>query len=95
MIVLGQIYAQENQPDKAITALNEANDLITARHGRGRLDDGRRLEGAEAEIPVTIAQAYISAKRYDEASARPPHPRGRESGQPHVRPEPREHLRAK
>ena len=68
-IVLGQIYAQENQADKAIDRLRFADSLITAR--LPEIDSAMAADWSKqkAEIPVTIAQAYISAKRYDEASA--------------------------
>jgi tetratricopeptide (TPR) repeat protein len=69
MIVLGQIYAQENQPDKAIERLKAADDLITTRLPEVDSTMATAWKEQQAEIPVTIAQAYISAKRYDEASA--------------------------
>jgi tetratricopeptide (TPR) repeat protein len=69
MIVLGQIYAQENQPDKAITHLKAADDLITTRTPEVDSVMAAQWKDQQAEIPVTIAQAYISAKRFDEASA--------------------------
>ena len=69
MIVLGQIYAQENQPDKAITHLTAANDLINSRMAEVDSTMASAWKEQQAEIPVTIAQAYISAKRFDEAAS--------------------------
>jgi tetratricopeptide (TPR) repeat protein len=67
MIVLGQIYAQENQPDKAIAHLKAADELITTRLPEVDSAMAAGWKEQQAEIPVTIAQAYISAKRFDEA----------------------------
>src|SRR6185503_6575544 len=67
--VLGQIYAQENQPDKAIAHLKAADELITTRLPEVDSAMAAGWKEQQVEIPVTIAQAYISAKRYDEASA--------------------------
>jgi tetratricopeptide (TPR) repeat protein len=69
MVVLGQIYAQENQPDKAIVHLQRADSLITARLPEVDSAMATEWRTQQAEIPVTIAQAYIGAKRYDEASS--------------------------
>lgn len=69
MIVLGQIYAQGNEPDKAIVHLKRADSLITARIPEVDSTMSSSWKEQQAEIPVTIAQAYISAKRFDEASA--------------------------
>jgi len=80
MIVLGQIYASEagtttdpavrmEATDKAIQRLREADQVITARIAD--VDSATAVGWLEqqAEIPVTIAQALISAERLDEAAA--------------------------
>src|SRR5688500_3025689 len=69
MIVLGQIYAQENQPDRAIAHLQRADSLIKAKLPELDSANAEMWRQNGADIPVTIAQAYISAKRFDEASA--------------------------
>ena len=69
MIVLGQIYAQENQPDKAIAHLQTADSLIKAKLPELDSANAEMWRANGADIPVTIAQAYISAKRFDEAAA--------------------------
>lgn len=68
MIVLGQIYAQENEADKAIVHLNRADSLIRARLPEVDSVMAVAWKENQSEIPVTIAQAYISAKRFDEAA---------------------------
>lgn len=69
MVVLGQIYAQENQPDKAIERLKQADEVIKTRSSAVDTSMARQWKEMGADIPVTIAQAYISAKRYTEAAA--------------------------
>jgi tetratricopeptide (TPR) repeat protein len=69
MVVLGQIYAQENQPDRAIFHLQRADSLIRARLPEVDSAMAAEWRAQQAQIPVTIAQAYISAQRFDEASA--------------------------
>jgi tetratricopeptide (TPR) repeat protein len=68
MIVLGQIYAQENQADKAIVHLKAADELITTRLPEVDSAMAAGWKEQQAEIPVTIAQAYIGARRFDEAT---------------------------
>jgi tetratricopeptide (TPR) repeat protein len=70
MIVLGQIYVQENQPDRAITYLREADAMITRRAADPALDTAmvREWRTQQADIPVQIAQALIAAERFDEAA---------------------------
>ena len=68
MIVLGQIYVQESQPDRSITLLKQADSVINAlvpQVDSALAADWRALQ---TDIPVTIAQAYISAQRFDEAA---------------------------
>lgn len=67
MIVLGQIYAQEQDPDRAIARLREAQQVIETRSSE--VDSTMAASWAEQalEIPVTIAQAYVAAERYPEA----------------------------
>ena len=80
MIVLGQIYASEagtttdptlrmEATEKAIQRLREADEVITARIAD--LDSASAASWLEQQedIPVTIAQALISAERYDDAAA--------------------------
>ena len=69
MIVLGQIYAQENDVDRAIKNLQQADSVIKARTTEVDSAMAAQWKEQQAEIPVTIAQAYITAKRYNEASA--------------------------
>jgi tetratricopeptide (TPR) repeat protein len=66
--VLGQIYVQENQPDRAIANLREADELITRR--APEVDSAMAAEWRvqQADIPVQIAQALIAAERFDEAA---------------------------
>lgn len=68
MVVLGQIYVQEGQPDRAITYLRRADSLINAR--AMQVDSALAVEWRlqQADIPVQVAQALISAERYDEAA---------------------------
>ena len=68
MIVLGQIYVQESQPDRAVTLLKQADSLIDARAPQADSALAADWRVTQAEIPVTIAQAYISAERLDEAA---------------------------
>ena len=80
MIVLGQIYASDagtatdpavrlEASEKAIQRLREADEVITARIAD--VDSASSVNWLEqqAEIPVTIAQALISAERFDDAAA--------------------------
>jgi tetratricopeptide (TPR) repeat protein len=68
MIVLGQIYVQENQPDRAIGYLREADALITRRAPEVDSTMAADWRTQQADIPVQIAQALISAERFDEAA---------------------------
>jgi tetratricopeptide (TPR) repeat protein len=68
MIVLGQIYVQENQPDRAIGFLREADALITRRAPEVDSTMAADWRTQQADIPVQIAQALISAERFDEAA---------------------------
>jgi tetratricopeptide (TPR) repeat protein len=82
MIVLGQIYASAagtmtdpaarmETTDKAIERLREADEVITTLTQMPEVDSALAASwlAQQAEIPVTIAQALISAERYDEAAA--------------------------
>ena len=68
MVVLGQIYSQEGQPDRAIAYLRQADSLIDAR--APQVDSALIADWriTQADIPVQVAQALISAERYDEAA---------------------------
>lgn len=68
MVVLGQIYVQEGQPDRAITYLRRADSVIEAR--AEQVDSAMIAEWriTQADIPVQVAQALLSAERYDEAA---------------------------
>ena len=68
MIVLGQIYAQDNQAEKAVEHLRRADSLITARLPELDSTMAASWTDQRADIPVAIAQAYISAGRFDEAA---------------------------
>ena len=68
MVVLGQIYVQESQPDLAIERLKQADVLINTKAAGVDTSMARQWKEMQVEIPVTIAQAYITAKRYDEAA---------------------------
>ncbi len=68
MVVLGQIYVQEAQPDMAIERLKLADQVINTKAAGVDTSMARQWKEMQAEIPVTIAQAYITAKRYDEAA---------------------------
>jgi tetratricopeptide (TPR) repeat protein len=64
-IIAGQIYLQENQPDKAIDHLKRAQEII-----RTETSDSATMvswKESEKEIPPALAQAYLLAKRYPEA----------------------------
>ena len=69
MVVLGEIYVQEDQPDRAITYLKQADSLIDARAPQVDSSLAADWRAAQADLPVQIAQAYLGAERYDEASA--------------------------
>lgn len=80
MIVLGQLYVAEagaatdpaarlEATDKAIARLNEADGVIKARISEVDSTLAEAWREQQAEIHVTIAQALISAERFDEASA--------------------------
>ena len=69
MIVLGQIYVQEDQPDRALTYLKQADSLIDARAPQVDSSLAADWRAAQADLPVQIAEAYIGAERYDEAAA--------------------------
>jgi tetratricopeptide (TPR) repeat protein len=68
MIVLGQIYVQENQPDRAIGFLREADALINRRAPEVDSTMAADWRTQQADIPVQIAQALIAAERFDEAA---------------------------
>ena len=79
MIVLGQIYASDagtaTDPaartaasDRAVERLREADEVIMARIADVDSITSESWLEQQAEIPVTIAQAYISAERFDEAA---------------------------
>lgn len=79
MIVLGQIYASDagtatdsvarmEATDKAIARLRDADEVITTRISEADSAIAETWLEQQAEIPVTIAQAFISAERYDEAA---------------------------
>ena len=69
MIVLGQIYAQGATPLKAVPFLEEADSVIKARGAEVDTAMARQWKEQQADIPVTIAQAYITAKEFDKAAA--------------------------
>jgi tetratricopeptide (TPR) repeat protein len=69
MIVLGQIYAQEKQPDRAIDHLQRADSLIRARLPEVDSAMAAAWQDQAADLPVTLAQAYVAAKRIDEGTA--------------------------
>jgi tetratricopeptide (TPR) repeat protein len=79
LVVLGQIYASEagtttdsvariEVTDKAIARLREADEVITTRISEADSSMVETWLEQQAEIPVTIAQALMSAERYDEAA---------------------------
>ena len=79
MIVLGQIYSAqagtETDPaarveatNLAIQRLTEADEVITARSAEVDSATAVSWQEQRVEIPVTIAQALISAERFDEAA---------------------------
>ena len=79
MIVLGQIYRSEagtatdstarmEATDKAIQRLREADEVVNARIADVDSATAASWREQQAEIPVTIAQALISAQRFDEAA---------------------------
>lgn len=67
MIVLGQIYAQEGQTDRAIERLREAQSVIATRSSEVDSTMAANWATQAQDIPVTIAQAYIAAERYPDA----------------------------
>ena len=70
MIVLGQIYTQEREPDRALAHLRAAQELIATRSSE--VDSAMAASWAEQardNIPVTIAQALIVAERFEEAAS--------------------------
>ena len=80
MIVLGQIYASEagtttdaalrmEVTDKAIERLRAADEVINARIADVDSASAQNWTEQQSEIPVTIAQALISAERFDEAAS--------------------------
>lgn len=68
MVVLGQIYVQEGQPDRAIVYFRQADSLIDARAMQVDSSMAADWRAQQADIPVQVAQALISAERYDEAA---------------------------
>lgn len=69
MIVLGQIYAQGKDPMKSIPYLQAADSLIKSRIAEVDSSMAKSWKEQQADLPVTMAQAYITAKEYDKASA--------------------------
>ena len=70
MIVLGQIYTQEREPDRALAHLRAAQELIAIRSSE--MDSATAsgwAEQARDDIPVTIMHALIVAERFEEAAS--------------------------
>lgn len=69
MLVLGQIFAQSETPIKAVPYLLAADSVIKARLPEVDSATAAGWKEQQAEVPVAIAQAYITAKDYEKAAS--------------------------